>query len=168
MCSERTVSVGELVTCLNTQSTLLAEFARMEGGLRKEVEKADWPRVQEQVRALRQLAERIQVADRCCTRILSETATRVGLRNIQSVDDLMDRVAESERHRLVTVQRGLQGAFWEVKRTTLSLSAYFESISSTLGLVLDELVPNRKARLYSRDGRRKSWSDGSFVVDTEL
>ena len=160
--------MDDLATCLNTQSTLLVEFARMEGGLRNEVEKGDWPRVQEQVQALRKLAERIQVADLCSTRMLAETATRVGLQSIQSVGDLMDRVSESERHRLLVVQRGLQGAFREVKRTTLRLSAYFESVSGTLGLVLDELVPNRKARLYSRDGKQKSWSDGSFVVDTEL
>jgi hypothetical protein len=48
------------------------------------------------------------------------------------------------------------------------LTHYVRILSDSVGRVLEEFLPHRKGRLYSRTGRQRSVGDESVMVDRSL
>ncbi len=160
--------IEELLECMECQAELLSDFAASQDLLKAQVEKAAWPSVEIHLTKLRQQADAIQRLDSRRTQLVSQLGSIWGTPAVNSIGEMISLAPDTQQPGLKQVASRLQGALWQVHKTTRRLGCYFESLTDTLDLVLDELIPQRKGKLYARDGMRKAWADNSFVVNTEL
>ena len=147
------------------EARLLNEYAARLGALQHTVARRDWEAVERDIAALRNLTVEIESAE--ATRLeayhLLKAALSVG--GGETFDQVASRLPSPAREQLGAQHRGLKIAIIRVKGAAGLLGYYVRTMADTHRAVLEELLPHRKGRMYSRSGRARATAEESLMLD---
>lgn len=157
--------IDTLKNLMQSQVELLKDFGVEEERLAGIIKQGSWINVQEHLILLHRKADKIIMLSVNFEDILNKMKADYGLTSDLTYSRLLELLPLEERASLRAMQEQQKRSFDNVKRATERLTHYFDAVSNTMNTVLDELIPQRRGRIYTSEGRVKNnqWSSGSLV-----
>jgi hypothetical protein len=113
------------------------------------------------------MARRIEAAEAERARVVADLAAALGVSPATPLSALVGRIGPSERQPLEESGRRLRTEVFRLKTATGRLRYSAETLSGTLGRVLEGIFPGRRGRMYGPEGR-PAVPTGAALVDHSL
>lgn len=156
----------ELVQIMKQEISLLEEFRQAEVTLKDVIKSADWGALSDMIDHMAALAEWIETTEHRRHSIYAQLCAKAAC-NDDSIPFYQAIVGISEplRSECAELYRSLKFAIVKIKGITHSLDTHIRSVSDTMQSVLNEILPYRKGKLYSRKGKTKDADTEPLVVN---
>jgi len=148
--------------------------ARMFGDLVGELDRLgasftakDWTGSLVVAQGLDEMARRIERAEAERAAVVADLAAALGMAAGTTLAALVGRLDPSERQPLEESGRRLRTAVFRLKTATGRLRYSAETLSGTLGRVLEGIFPGRRGKMYGPQGR-PALPTGAAIVDHSL
>jgi hypothetical protein len=112
-------------------------------------------------------AREIEEAEQARNRAFASLVSGLGAPPGAGFHDVILRVPVSERTALYESWRGLKISVFRLKTATGRLRYSSETMAETLNRILEQALPHRRGKIYTRHGTA-SGAMGSLLVDREL
>jgi len=158
------VHTSTLKEALQEEARCLNDFAARQKSMQAVIGRRRWTELDKEVAELKALAQKIEALEE--GRAAAYEGLRSALRAREREDFLqvVSKLPAVDRDELVAQYRRLKAAVIRVKASAGLLAYYVRSLSDTLRVVLEEMLPHRKGRMYSRSGRAKQAGEESLVL----
>ena len=113
------------------------------------------------------MARRIEAAEAERAGVVADLAAALGVAPGTPLSALVGRIGPSERQPLEESGRRLRTEVFRLKTATGRLRYSAETLSGTLGRVLEGIFPGRRGRMYDPEGR-PAMPTGAALVDHSL
>lgn len=113
------------------------------------------------------MARRIEGAEAERAGVVADLAAALGMAPGTALSALVGRLDPAERRPLEESGRRLRMEVFRLKTATGRLRYSAETLSGTLGRVLEDILPGRRGRIYDPQGR-PSVPSGAVLVDHSL
>jgi hypothetical protein len=113
------------------------------------------------------MARRIEAAEAGRAAVVADLAAALGVSPDTPLSALIGRLEPSVRQPLEESGRRLRSAVFRLKTATGRLRYSAETLSGTLGRVLEGIFPDRRGRMYGPEGR-PAMPTGAALVDHSL
>jgi hypothetical protein len=123
----------------------------------------DWTRLQAVILKIRDLSQLIAYVENARDCLFTSLREGMGVPENAGFYDFL----AGDRDELAVVYRNLKLAVGMVSSLTGGIDAYIGSTVSSMGKVLEELMPSRRLRLYGRNGARQV-RDQPLMVNKSL
>jgi len=157
------VDVSRLAQAMNSEAALLDEFAGEQEKLLGTVRARSWAELERQLESLRGLEARVQAADRL--RVEALPAEGAGA---DGFAEASRGLGVGSRMELERSYHAMSLAVLRVKGSLSRLDHYVAAVMGSLNVVLGELLPYRKGRMYSARGQQRHAAEAPIVVDRKL
>jgi hypothetical protein len=147
------------------EARLLNEYAARLGVLQRTVGRRDWEAVERDIAGLRNLTVEIESAEAARLEAYRLLKASLSVGRGETFDQVASRLDSPAREQLSEQHRGLKIAIIRVKGATGLLGYYVRTMADTRRTVLEELLPHRKGRMYSRSGRARATAEESLMLD---
>jgi hypothetical protein len=158
------VHTSTLKSALQEEARCLNDFAARQKSMQAVISRRKWTELDKEVSELKALAGKIEHLEEGRASAYKALRKALQARDREDFLQVVSRLPPAEREELVAQYRRLKAAVIRVKASAGLLSYYVRSLSETLRVVLEEMLPHRKGRIYSRSGRAKQAGDESLVL----
>jgi hypothetical protein len=150
---------------MQEEARLLNDYAARLGGLQGAVGRRDWESVEREIAGLRNLAGEVEGAEAARLEAYRSLKAALLMSGDPPFDQVASRLESPAREELAEAHRRLKIAIIRVKGASGLLGYYVRSMADTRRQVLEELLPHRKGRMYSRSGRTRATAEESLMLD---
>jgi flagellar biosynthesis/type III secretory pathway chaperone len=154
-------------SALMKQLSLLEMLEKEELNLQSSVIEKDWPGTESCIKHLETLSERVMRAERRRHELFNALKAALKAEDDEGFYDVIARFPEEERRELSELYRKLKVAVLKVQSLNGGIDTYIRSAAYTLGKVLDEYIPSRRNKTYSRSGRRAGTGEGPLFISKQ-
>jgi hypothetical protein len=158
------VHTSTLKDVLQDEARCLNDFAARQKSMQAAISRRMWTELDKEVAELKALAEKIEILEDGRASAYKGLRKALQARDREDFLQVVSRLPAADREELVAQYRRLKAAVIRVKASAGLLAYYVRSLSETLRVVLDEMMPHRKGRIYSRSGRTKQAGDESLLL----
>jgi hypothetical protein len=158
------VHTSPLKDALQQEARCLNDFAARQKSMQAAISRRKWTELDKEVAELKGLAEKIEALEDGRASAYKGLREALHARDREDFLQVVSRLPAADREELLAQYRHLKAAVIRVKASAGLLSYYVRSLSETLRAVLEEMLPHRKGRIYSRSGRAKQAGDESLVL----
>jgi ribosomal 50S subunit-associated protein YjgA (DUF615 family) len=158
------VQTQRLKTTLQEEARYLNDFASHQKSLQETIRGHRWMEIDSEVAALRELAGKIEQLEASRLQAYEELRDVLQARGPEEFPQIVARLPRADRDELLALHRKMRAAVIRVKASAGLLAYYVRSMSDTLRQVLEELLPHRKGKLYSRSGRTKDAGEEPLML----
>ena len=159
--------VGALRDSMDREALLFGDLVGDVDRLGASFKAKDWTKSLVVAQGLDGLARRIERAEAGRAAAVAALAAALGLAAGTPLSALVGRLAPEERQPLEESGRRLRTAVYRLKTATGRLRYSAETLSGTFERLLDGLLPNRRGRIYGRQGQ-PAVATGAVLVDHSL
>jgi hypothetical protein len=138
---------------MREEAETLEALSVLEDGLRRSVLARDWSGLDETLRSVKAAGEKVWQADQIRAAVYRKIQISCQLGPEAGFQDVLACVPVEEREGLNSLHRRLRVAAERVRCLTGGLDTYISSAVSTMDKVLEEVLPERKNRIYNSGGR---------------
>ena len=158
------MQTSTLKDALQEEARCLNDFAARQKSMQAVISRRRWTELDKEVAELKALAEKIESLEEGRASAYEGLRSALRAREREDFLQVVSRLPAADRDELLAQYRRLKAAVIRVKASAGLLAYYVRSLSETLRGVLDEMIPHRKGRLYSRSGRPRQSGDESLVL----
>ncbi len=158
------MQTSTLKDALQEEARCLNDFAARQKTMQAVISRRRWTELDKEVAELKALAEKIEALEEDRASAYGSLRRALQVRDREDFLQVVSRLPAVEREELVAQYRRLKAAVIRVKASAGLLSYYVRSLSETMRVVLEEMLPHRKGRIYSRSGRTKQAGEESLVL----
>lgn len=158
----------ELKKLLQEETRLLMRFAAAQEELQALMSRHNWKVVDKKLEIMRKLSERVATVEKQREDCFRALKAELNAREDENFNQIVSRLASSERHELKEAYKELKLAVLRAKGQAGRLGYFVQTLTDSLARVLEEVFPHRKARIYARDGKSKAVSEPAFMVNHRL
>ena len=144
-------------------SGLVADLDRLGASFKAK----DWTGSLVVAQGLDEMARRIERAEAERAAAVADLAAALGMAAGTSLAAIVGRLEPSERQQLEESGRRLRTAVFRLKTATGRLRYSAEALSGTFERLLEGILPNRRGKIYGRQGR-PAVTTGAVLVDHSL
>jgi hypothetical protein len=159
--------VGVLRDRMDCEARLFSDLVGDVDRLGASFKAKDWTGSLVVAQGLDGLARRIERAEAERAAAVAALAAALGMPAGASLSVIVGRLAPEERQPLEESGRRLRTAVFRLKTATGRLRYSAETLSGTLGRVLEGIFPGRRGRMYGPEGR-PAMPTGAALVDHSL
>ena len=167
MDARATVLVGALREGMDREAGMFADLVGDLDRLGASFTAKDWTGSLVVAQGLDGMARRIEAAEAERARVVADLAAALGVSPDTPLSALVGRIGPSERQPLEESGRRLRTEVFRLKTATGRLRYSAETLSGTLGRVLEGIFPGRRGRMYGPEGR-PAVPTGAALVDHSL
>jgi len=158
------VQTSTLKDALQEEARCLNDFAVRQKSMQAVISRRRWTELDKEVADLKALAQKIEALEEDRASAYEGLRSALRVREREDFLQVVSRLPAVERDELVAQYRRLKAAVIRVKASAGLLSYYVRSLSETLRVVLEEMLPHRKGRIYSRSGQPKQAGEESLLL----
>lgn len=144
--------INKLIRILETERNLINCYNRDCEVLHRHVVSKNWPDLEKTLLLLKERAESLSIADNEREMIISVLKKEMALPEESSFGLLLSRFPESSSRRINDLKRDIRRSILILQGRIKGIGQFTEGRTSALKEVLDVLVPDRKGRIYDRNG----------------
>jgi hypothetical protein len=159
--------VGALREGMDREARLFGDLVGELDRLGASFKAKDWTGSLIVAQGLDGMARRIETAEAARSAVVADLAAALGVAPGTPLSVLVGRLEPSERQPLEESGRRLRTEVFRLKTATGRLRYSAESLSGTLGRVLEGIFPGRRGRMYGPEGR-PAVPTGAALVDHSL
>jgi hypothetical protein len=159
--------VGALREGMDREARLFSDLVDELDRLGASFKAKDWTGSLVVAQGLDEMARRIERAEAERAAAVARLAAALGMEAGTPLSALIGRLSPSERQPLEDSGRALRTAVFRLKTAAGRLRYSAETLSCTLGRVLEGIFPGRRGRIYGPQGR-PSLPTGAALVDHSL
>lgn len=158
-------SVDALIELIEREIILLQGMAAAERRLQRAIMTRDWAAVEEAIHGMQVVSEEIGQVEARRHAVYQSIRVKLGSSDGDSFYRLLATVDSDTRLKLSNLYRELKVAVLAVRSFNDGIDAYVRGAIGTLNRVLEELHPDRRGRIYARDGATEGRGTTALVVD---
>lgn len=158
----------ELKEWMEREARLLERYADLEEKLPASYRNREWAEVEAFVGELVQAARHIEEAEARREASFQALKAAFHLGEDEGFRSLARKLPAEERESLAAGFRSLKAAVVRVKCASSRMNHYFQAVSESIDAILSELLPQRRGRIYSRQGKAREAVGSSLIIDREL
>jgi len=152
---------------MDREAELFAELSREVEHLRESFHRKDWGPSLAITESIGRFARSIEGADAARDDQFASLRDFLDLPRETPMSGILPHVADGERAGLEESWRGLRMSVLRLKTATGRLRYSAETLADALNKVLEEVIPSRKGKIYSRRGTPTSVG-GAVLIDRKL
>jgi hypothetical protein len=137
---------------MREEAETLEALSALEDGLRRLVVERNWGGLEETLRDVRAVGEKVAQTDQIRAAVYRKIRMSCQAGPEEGFQEILGRVPICEREPLGALHRRLRVAVERVKCLTGGLDTYINSALGTMEKILEEVFPDRKNRIYTRQG----------------
>jgi len=165
---EQTTSLAEALAGLMEREAELFRIMEKEvDGLRDTAQQKKWANALAIAQGLERFAAKIEEADMARDRTFQDLCAILSLPFDVVFATLLSRLDAEQRSMLEKSWRNLRISVIRLGTASNRLGYYAEALGGTVGRILEEILPHRRGRIYSRHGKATSVND-ALLVDRKL
>ncbi len=165
---EKDILINKLKDEMLIEIQLMERFFELEEKLQEAVKSKRWSELEKRLNALKKISLNIEMADKKRDRYFAALKGLLGIPPDRSFNEIVRFFDKELQDELLRIHTELKLGVLKVKSSTGRLGYLFRVLSDSMNEILTEIFPHRKGKIYSQNGRAKSYSEESFVVNQSL
>jgi hypothetical protein len=161
-------TISQLANTMREQTRLFEAILSQEGAMREAIRGRDWETLAKELKAVEALEGRISILEGERMRTFARLLAEEGLSEGSSFYVWAVRLPPEERDRITEAYRLLKYRALAARAAGASIARYLTETRRLLGSILEELFPQKRARIYDRRGARREPELRSVVLDHSL
>ena len=153
---------------LEEEIDLMTHIARLQDQALRCVESKNWPDLEHVLDSLQKASIQLETLDTEREQQVDKLKIDIGGGGNQSFLELVSRFSQEDQARFLKLYRSVRVRAIRLKASAGRLGYYVSVLSDSVRESVEELLPHRKGKLYSRSGRSNALSEEAFVFDQEL
>jgi hypothetical protein len=137
---------------MKEEAEALEALSALEDNLRRQVMTHDWTNLDGRLREVHALGEKASQAEQLRAVVYQKIKRSCQAGPEENFQEILCRVPVEERGSLSELHRRTRLAVEKVKCLTQTLDAYISSSVHTMDRILEEIFPDRRNRIYTRQG----------------
>jgi hypothetical protein len=137
---------------MREEAETLEALSALEDGLRRSVVGRDWDGLEGRLRELGAVGGKVSQTDQMRAAVYRKIRVSCQAGPEEGFREVLARVPAGEREELEGLHRRVRVAVERVRCLTGGLDAYISSAVSAMDRILEEVFPERKTRIYTREG----------------
>ena len=130
----------------------LENLSVLEKKLRHSVMQREWANLDGVLRAVQNMSEKVSQTEKIRAVVYQKIKRSCQAKQEESFQEVLARLPVEERGDLSGLHRRVRVAVEKVKSLTGGLDTYISSVVSTLDKVLEEIIPDKRNKIYSQRG----------------
>jgi hypothetical protein len=137
---------------MKEEAGALETLSALEEKLRRSVMDRDWTSLDGTLLEVKTVSEKVSQTEQIRATVYQKIRNSCQAKPGEGFQEILARVPGDERETLSALHRRVRVAVEKVKCLTGGLDTYINSAVSTMDKILDELLPERKNKIYTRRG----------------
>ena len=137
---------------MKEEAEILEEFSALEEELGRLAREREWAELDATISKMKITGEKMAQADQIRATVYGKIKRHYSAPPEETFQELLARIPSQEWGNLPELHRRTRMAVEKIKSLTGCLDAYISSAVNTMDRILDEVLPDRRNRIYTRRG----------------
>jgi chlorite dismutase len=158
-------SVETLAQLMDRETDLFSQVLAEESVMTSTIRARDWPQLEESIKKIDEIEKTIQHIETERNEVFLALCREAGLAESASFYHWAVRLPEDRRATLTESYRQLKFKAMEARASGAAISNHLAESKNLLNSLLEELFPQRRGSIYTKNGRSKKAELASVVVN---